>query len=119
METIDTRVVFVDHAVDTPDPVNDNFLSDITAGSRAGTTGDITTKTIAKGVYDLSDIVLSGGTSRATTSINIYYHTGVETTSVLILFIDSATGLPLAQVGGDVTITWDNGANKVYNWLAS
>jgi hypothetical protein len=29
-------------------------------------------------------------------------------------YIDAATGLPLTPNGGDVTIQWDNGANKIF-----
>ena len=119
MSTMDTRVVLVDHGVDTPNPTVDDNLDDIAAGARVKVSGDLASKTITDGVYDLSDVTLTGGTSASVESVVIYRHTGTESTSTLLVFIDTATGLPLPIVGGDVTITWDNGANKVYNWLAS
>jgi len=47
-------------------------------------------------------------------SLDIYQHTGVDATSRLIANIDSATGLPFTPNGGDATITWDSGANKIF-----
>ena len=31
-----------------------------------------------------------------------------------INFIDTATGLPITPNGGDIIVTWDNGANKIF-----
>jgi hypothetical protein len=44
----------------------------------------------------------------------IYQDTGVEGTSRLIGYYDVATGLPITPNGGDVTVTLDNGANKIF-----
>ncbi len=32
----------------------------------------------------------------------------------LVAYIDSATGLPVIPNGGDITITWDSGANRIF-----
>ncbi len=32
----------------------------------------------------------------------------------LIAYIDTATGMPVTPNGGDITIAWDNGANKIF-----
>ena len=47
-------------------------------------------------------------------SIDIYKDTGVESTSRLICNIDTATGLPCTPNGGDITVVWDSGANKIF-----
>ena len=44
----------------------------------------------------------------------IYKDTGTESTSPLIMYIDTATGLPVTPNGGDITVTWDNGTNKIF-----
>ena len=40
--------------------------------------------------------------------------TGTDSTSPLIAFIDTATGLPITPNGGDIIVTWDNGPNKLF-----
>ncbi|MNC44515.1 hypothetical protein D3C75_934250 [compost metagenome] len=47
-------------------------------------------------------------------AIVIYADTGTESTSPLIAFIDTATGLPITPNGGDIIVTWDNGTNKIF-----
>lgn len=37
-----------------------------------------------------------------------------STESPLIAYIDTATGLPVTPNGGDITIAWDSGANKIF-----
>jgi hypothetical protein len=48
-------------------------------------------------------------------SIVIYDDTpATEATKNLIAFIDTATGLPLTPNGGNVTVQWDAGANRIF-----
>ena len=47
-------------------------------------------------------------------AIVIYSDTGTESTSPLIAYIDTATGLPITPNGGDIIVTWDNGTNKIF-----
>ena len=44
----------------------------------------------------------------------IYQDSGVSATSRLIAYIDTATGLPVTPNGGNITVTWDNGANRIF-----
>jgi hypothetical protein len=37
----------------------------------------------------------------------IYKHTGTESTSTLIAYIDSGTNLPVTPNGGDITVQWN------------
>ena len=34
--------------------------------------------------------------------------------SLLIAFFDTATAMPVTGNGGDITIIWDTGANKIF-----
>jgi hypothetical protein len=65
-------------------------------------------------VFDADDITLTAVTGDQFESIVVYRDTGTESTSDLIAFFDTATGLPFTPSGGDITISWDNGANKVF-----
>jgi hypothetical protein len=44
----------------------------------------------------------------------IWKDTGNPATSPLIALIDTATGIPVATTGGDITVYFDNGANKIF-----
>lgn len=105
--------VLTDHGTVTPLPGTHDFLDDISAATIA-TSGNYASKTTTAGVADAADITHSAVSGASVESINIYKDTGVAATSNLIAYIDTATGLPVTPNGGDITITWDNGANKIF-----
>lgn len=92
----------------------DEFYTTI-SGSVLNTPQTLSSKSITLGVFDAADVlytaVTSGDTARA---VVLYKDTGTGSTSALLAYIDTITGFPLATNGGDITITWDNGANKVF-----
>lgn len=114
-DTQDIRFVFTDHADDTPVPATDNDLDDIDDASATVATSDaLASKTVTDGVADAADSTVSTVSGDEFESINIYYHTGTAATSLLIAYIDTATGLPCTPNGGDITVQWDSGANKIF-----
>lgn len=110
----DIKVVLVDEADDVPDLANDEDLADRLAASRVATSGNLASKTVTAGVADADDVTLSTVSGDEFESFDIYYDSGVEATSLMIANIDDATGLPFTPSGGDIIITWDNGANRIY-----
>ena len=38
----------------------------------------------------------------------------MASTSQLVAYIDTATGLPVTPNGGNIQIVWDTGANKIF-----
>lgn len=110
----DIKLVFVDEADDTIDLAADQDLADRAVGSRVATSGNFSTKTKTAGVADADDVTVSTVTGDQFESIDIFKDTGVEGTSLLICNIDSATGLPLTPNGGNITVQWDSGANKIF-----
>lgn len=108
------KAVLVDHGVDTPVPATDEDLADITAGARIDTSGAFGSKTSVAGVADAADLTYTAVSGNSVESIVIYFDSTVESTSTLIAFIDTATGLPVTPNGGDITITWDSGSNKIF-----
>jgi len=108
------KVCLVDHALDTPVPATDEYLDDISAGIVA-TTANLSSKAITGGVFDAADTVFSAVASGdPCESLVIYKDTGTASTSPLIAFIDTATGLPVTPNDGDINVTWDSGANKIF-----
>jgi len=108
------KVVLVDTADYTVDLVNHDFLDDVAAGGRVATSGNLASKTTVAGVADAADVVLSTVTGDPSEALVIYKDTGTASTSNLIAYIDTATGLPVTPNGGDITITWDSGSNKIF-----
>jgi hypothetical protein len=91
-----------------------DFLNDIVGGNRVATSAALTGKTSTAGVADAADITFTAVTGSAVTQFVIYRHTGTESTSNLIAYFDTATNLPITPNGGDITIQWDSGANKIF-----
>ena len=93
-------------------------LVDVIASARitvGGATPILTSPTTTAGVYDAADITLSAVTGDQFEAIILYQSASTEATSYLVCYIDTnVSGLPLTPNGGNVTITWDNGANKIF-----
>lgn len=110
----DIRLILIDEADDTIDLAADEDLADRASGARVATSSSFGSKTTTAGVADAADVTLSSVTGDVSESIDIYQHTGTESTSLLIANIDTATGLPVTPNGGNITIQWDSGANKIF-----
>ena len=110
----DIRIILIDEADDTIDLALDEDLADRAAPARVATSSALGTKTTTAGVADAADVTLSSVTGDVSESIDIYQHTGTEATSLLIANIDTATGLPVTPNGGNITVQWDAGANKIF-----
>ena len=111
-DTDDVVAMFVDHADDTPVIATDNFIDDILSAARVPAIASCpslaskTIGTVAAGVVDAADTVFTALTGDASESLIVWKDTAVESTSKLIGFWDTATGLPLTPNGGDVTVQW-------------
>lgn len=108
------KAVLVDAADYTINLSTHEFLSDIPAGGRVATSANLTTKTSAAGVADADDVTFSSVTGDPSEALVLYKDTGTATTSPLIAYIDTATGLPVTPGGGNINVIWDNGANKIF-----
>ncbi len=107
------KCVLIDEGTDTP-TTSDDYLNDITAGARVGTPQTLGSKSTTNGVFDAADVTFTAVTGNSCEGILIYKDTGNESTSALIAYINSGTGLPVTPNGGDIEIQWDNDANKIF-----
>ena len=115
--TDNIKLVLVDSALYTVNLVTDEFLSDITSTARVATSGNFASKTSGTpvgGTADAADVTISTVSGATVENIVIYKDSGAATTSPLLAFIDVATGLPFTPNGGDVTVSWDNGTNRIF-----
>ena len=107
------KSVLIDTADYTVSIDADEFVDEIAAAAKVSESA-LAGKSSALGVADANDTVHAAVTGDSVEAIVIYKDTGTPATSPLIAYIDSATGLPLTPNGGDVTISWDSGANKIF-----
>jgi hypothetical protein len=114
--TSDTiKLVLVDTGAYTVNLATHQFLSDIPAGARIGTSPALSSKTATAGVLDAADVTTLAvpGTVTVEAAV-IIKDTGVVGTSPVLIYMDSATsGLPFTTNGSDVLTTFPNDANKI------
>ncbi len=108
------RIILVDATDYTRDLAAHDFLDDVAAGAREEESGNLSTKTEADGIADADNVTFSSASGDACDEIIGFEETGADGTSQLIFNIDTASGLPVTLNGGDVTVTWDDGANKIF-----
>jgi len=113
-DTNDVRAILVDTGAYTVNLATHQFLSDVAAGARIAVSGALAGKSVTSGVADATDVTFTAVSGATVEAIVIYQHTGVEATSRLIAYIDTATGLPVTPNGGDINVVWDNGASKIF-----
>lgn len=114
LNTDDVRIVLYDEGADALN-LADQDLADIVAGARIAVSaaiGSPTVGTVAVGTFDHADVTFTAVTGASVESMTYYKHTGTDSTSPLIVNIDSATGLPVTPNGGD--ITWAPHATGVF-----
>jgi len=113
LDTNDIRAILVDGADYTPNLATHETLANIPAAARVAVSGALQSKTVTDGAFDAADIVIAAVTGDQFEYIVLYQHTGAET-ALLIYLIDTATGLPCTPNGSDITLSWDNGTNKIF-----
>ena len=107
------KCILVDAGSYTVQVDTHKFLSDISSSARIAGPVTLTAKTTAGGAADAADCTFTSVSGASIEAIVIYKDTGTESTSPLIAWIDTATGLPITPNGGDIITTWDKFFNKI------
>lgn len=108
------KAILVDTGAYTPQTAVHQYLSDIPTSARIAGPVTLTSKATTGGAADAADCTFTSVTGPSIEAIVIYSDTGTESTSPLIAYIDTATGLPITPNGGDIIVTWDNGTNRIF-----
>lgn len=100
------------------------FVSDVTGagGVIHGTPQTLAGKAGTNGTADANDITFTSVAANASGhSLLVYQASAVgggadvaATAQRVIAYIDTGTLLPVTPNGGDITVGWDNGANKIF-----
>jgi hypothetical protein len=78
--------------------------------------GGMTTKTYTAGVFNADPVTFTAVTGPSIEAIVIYIDTGAAGTSPLVAYLDTGiTGLPVTPNGGDIVVSWDAGAYKIFS----
>lgn len=108
------KAILVDTGAYTPQTAIHEYLADIPLSARIAGPVTLTAKATTGGAADAADSTFTSVSGPSIEAIVIYIDTGTEATSPLVAYIDTATGLPITPNGGDIIVTWDNGANKIF-----
>jgi len=112
--TDNIKAVLVDTGAYTVNLASHQNLSDIPLGARISTSANLASKTATGGVADAADQLFSAVAGATVEAAVLYKDTGTASTSRLICYVDTATGLPVTPNGGDITLQWNNGSNKIF-----
>lgn len=103
--TGNVKAVLVDAADYTVDFDAHDFLADIPGAAREATSANLAGKSFTSGTFDANDFSFTAVTGDECEALVYYIDTGVEATSRLVAYVDSATGLPITPNGGDIDVT--------------
>jgi hypothetical protein len=100
------------------------FVSDVTGagGTLVQTSGALTSKTVTSGVADAADVTSTAVAAGAAIPAIIVFQSSANTGGAdvattaqrLIAYIDTATGLPVTPNGQNITVSFDNGSNRIF-----
>jgi len=91
-------------------------MSDIPAASITKRSVALTGVTNVLGTIDADDLGIPSHNGSAFNALVIYKSTAADSTSKLIMYIDTALGIPFSGSSSTdipITIVWDNGPNKI------
>jgi len=100
----------------------DKFVADLTGATVAATSAALGTKTGTLGTADAADITFTAVAANASNhSLVVYQASAVgggadvaTSAQRLVSFYDTGTLLPVVPNGGDITIQWDSGTNRIF-----
>lgn len=109
------KAVLVNTALYTVNLATHDALNDISEGARVATSSALSSKSVTGGVFDAADLSYTAITGASVEALVLYVDSGAESTSWLIAYIDTATGLPTATLtANNIAVAWDNGTDKIF-----
>lgn len=102
-----------------------SVVSDVTGAGATlhATSSGLASKAVTNGVFDAADITFTTpSTNTNDHSLLVFQSSAVgggadvaASSQRVIAWIDTGTGIPIKPAGGDITVVWDNGANKIFS----
>lgn len=111
--TITAKVVLIDTTHYSFNATH-QYYSTISGSAIVAGPVTITTPTAVDGAAGGDNVTFSSVSGATVRAIIVYEDTGTPSTSRLIAYIDTATGLPITPNGGDIILQWDTGVNLIF-----
>jgi hypothetical protein len=102
----------------------DKFVSDVTTGGGTlhATSAELASKTVTQGTADAADITFTAVTADAGShGLLVFQSSAVggggdvaASAQRVIAWYDTGTNLPVVPNGGDITVAWDAGSNRIF-----
>lgn len=102
-----------------------DFVDDVTGagGTLHATSAALSGITLTDGVFDAADCTFTTPASSGTDHVLLIFQSsavagGADVASSgqrVVALIDTGTGIPIKPAGGDITVVWDNGSNKIFS----
>ena len=103
----------------TPNLSTDQYLSIIPGGAIVATSSNLSSKSSTGGTANAANVTITSVSGSQINYVGMYKDTGTGSSSPLMILIDTATNLPLTPNGGDITVQWDTGSNKIFTLFES
>jgi hypothetical protein len=99
----------------------DTTVADVVAtGTLNGTSAALSSVTVSGGVVDASNITIATTASAVNHALILFQASAVtggadvaQSSQRLVAYIDTGTDLPIQPGTGTVSVTWDDGVNKI------
>lgn len=111
---ITISAVLLDLTKYTANLTTDQFLSIIASPARVAT-ATVATRTSTGGICFAANTLFSAVSGATVGAVVIYVNTGTDSTSQLICYLDTLSGIPVTPNGSNILIQWDavNGIFKI------
>lgn len=108
------KVMLVNNSY-TANFTTDQWQSTIPGGDVIFTSGNLSGNAATLGTLSASNLTMVNVNPTGSQGyyLVLFKDTGTPGTSPLFLYIDTATNLPITPNGGNITVAWDTGANKI------
>ena len=108
------RAVLIDTDTYTVSIDAHNAYDDL-SGVVGSESGAFASKTTTLGTADAADITFSSVSGASVEAVVIFQDVGTASVDRLIAYIDTvSSGLPVTPNGGNITVTWDAGSDKIF-----
>lgn len=106
-DTDTIKLILIDSADYTVNLASHQDLADVAAGARVAV-ATIATPTVSAGAVDAPDVTLTAVTGDQSEAMIYYKHTGTESNSALMVYLDTfPAGMPVTPNGGDIVLVFN------------
>lgn len=108
------KAILIDTTAYTVDLAAHDFLNDVPSGARIAVSDSLDTKSSTAGVADAGNVTFTNVSGPQCDAMILYKHTGVESSSALIAYMDAGVGLPVLPTGGDIVMIFSDDVDKIF-----